>query len=158
MNYSLYKALNAGVFSAMTLLVLAYLESVGNYGMWLMAPFGATAVLVFGVPQSPLAKAKNVIVGHFLTALIGVTFVSFLGSDPISIALATGFAITAMMLTDTIHPAAGANPILIIVTGQSWDFLLMPVLLGTVFIVLCGTLANGANKKVGQYVAYKKTA
>lgn len=158
MNYSLYKALNAGVFSAITILVLAYLESLGNYGVWLMAPFGATAVLVFGVPQSPLAKAKNVIVGHFLTALIGVAFVSFVGTDPISIALATGFAITAMMLTDTIHPAAGANPILIIVTGQSWDFLFMPVLLGTVFIVLCGTLANGANKKVGQYVTYKKTA
>ncbi|BDF93910.1 HPP family protein [Pseudoalteromonas sp. KAN5] len=158
MNYSFYKALCAGVFSAMTLLVLAYLESLGNYGIWLMAPFGATAVLVFGVPQSPLAKAKNVIVGHFLTALIGVVFVNFVGVDPVSIAVATGLAITAMMLTDTIHPAAGANPILIILSGQSWDFLLMPVLFGTVFIVLCGSFSNSINKKFAQFVADKKTA
>ena len=158
MNYLFYKALSAGVFSAMTLLVLAYLESIGNYGMWLMAPFGATAVLVFGIPQSPLAKAKNVIIGHFLTALIGVVFVNFVGGDPISIAVATGLAITAMMLTDTIHPAAGANPILIILSGQSWDFLLMPVLLGTVFIVSCGLLSNRVNNKLEQYVMHKKTA
>jgi CBS-domain-containing membrane protein len=72
MNDVFYKAVIAGIFSALTLSVLAYLESLGNYGVWLMAPFGATAVLVFGVPNSPLAKAKNVIVGHFITAVIGL--------------------------------------------------------------------------------------
>ena len=142
MNDVFYKAVIAGIFSALTLLVLAYLESLGNYGVWLMAPFGATAVLVFGVPNSPLAKAKNVIVGHFITAVIGLAFISFIGVDPISIAIATGSAVTAMMLTNTIHPAAGANPILIMVSGQSWDFLIMPVLIGTVFIVLCGYLSQ----------------
>ena len=52
-------ALIAGVFSTFVLGFLAWLNYMGDYGIWLMAPFGATAVLVFGVPQSPLAKPKH---------------------------------------------------------------------------------------------------
>ncbi|WOC27529.1 HPP family protein [Pseudoalteromonas sp. N1230-9] len=138
MENKVSRAAIAGVFACMAIFVLAYLQQLGHYGVWLMAPFGATAVLVFGVPHSPLAKAKNVIGGHLLTALIGVVFVNYVGVGPVEIAIATGLAISLMMLTDTIHPAAGANPILIIQSLQSWDFLVMPVLIGTVFIVLFG--------------------
>ena len=73
------------------------------------------------------------------------------------IGLAVGIAITLMIITKTIHPAAGANPILIIESGQSWDFLIMPVLAGTVFIVLSGFVARW----IIQYLMdnkYKKTA
>lgn len=115
---------------------------MGDYGIWLMAPFGATAVLVFGVPQSPLARPKNVIGGHMLTAMIGIVFSYYSADSAIMIGLAVGIAITLMMITKTIHPAAGANPILIIESSQSWDFLIMPVLAGTVFIVLCGLVAT----------------
>ncbi|OUS68672.1 hypothetical protein B5G52_18930 [Pseudoalteromonas sp. A601] len=156
MNGDVLKAISAGVFSAITLSVLVFLDSLGNYGIWLMAPFGATAVLVFGVPSSPLAKAKNVIGGHFLTALIGVVFVNYIGVDTVSIAMATGLAISMMMLTNTVHPAAGANPILIMVTGQSWPFLIAPVLVGTIFIVLCGYLSQRLLK--GYLFRHKKTA
>jgi CBS-domain-containing membrane protein len=131
-------ALIAGVFSTFVLAFLAWLNYMGDYGIWLMAPFGATAVLVFGVPQSPLAKPKNVIGGHMLTAMIGVVFSYYNADSAIMIGLAVGIAITLMMITKTIHPAAGANPILIIESSQSWDFLIMPVLAGTVFIVVCG--------------------
>lgn len=156
MNDNILKAISAGAFSAITLSALVFLDSLDDYGIWLMAPFGATAVLVFGVPSSPLARPKNVIVGHFLTALIGVIFTSFIGVDPLSIAIATGLAISVMMLTKTVHPAAGANPILIMVTGQSWTFLFMPVLVGTVFIVLCGLLSQWLLKN--SFVRHKKTA
>ncbi|MDN3380020.1 MULTISPECIES: HPP family protein [unclassified Pseudoalteromonas] len=156
MSNGVLKAISAGVFSAITLSVLVFLDSLGNYGVWLMAPFGATAVLVFGVPSSPLAKAKNVIGGHFLTALIGVIFVNYIGVDTASIAMATGLAISMMMLTNTVHPAAGANPILIMVTGQNWVFLITPVLLGTIFIVLCGYLSQWLLKEY--LFRHKKTA
>ncbi|MBH0026764.1 HPP family protein [Pseudoalteromonas sp. SWN29] len=132
----------AGFFSALVLGFLAWLNNMGDYGLWLMAPFGATAVLVFGIPNSPLAQPKNVIVGHLLTAFVGIVFVTYVGDGSVSIALAVGVAITLMMLTKTVHPAAGANPILIIVSGQSWDFLIMPVLVGTMFIVICGFAAK----------------
>ena len=130
---------------------------MGDYGIWLMAPFGAPAVLVFGVPQSPLAMPKNVIGGHILTAMIGVVFSYYSADSAIMIGLAVGIAITLMIITKTIHPAAGANPILIIESGQSWDFLIMPVLAGTVFIVLSGFVARWFI----QYLMdnkYKKTA
>ncbi|WP_220488105.1 HPP family protein [Shewanella sp. SR44-3] len=54
------------------------------------------------------------------------------------LAAATGLAVSAMLLTNTTHPPAGANPLLIMLSGQSWDFLFTPVLLGAVIIVLLG--------------------
>jgi len=150
-------ALIAGVFSTFVLGFLAWLSYMGDYGIWLMAPFGATAVLVFGVPQSPLAMPKNVIGGDMLTAMIGVVFSYYSADSAIMIGLAVGIAITLMIITKTIHPAAGANPILIIESGQSWDFLIMPVLAGTVLIVLSGFVARWFI----QYLMdnkYKKTA
>jgi len=107
--------------------------------------------------KSPLAMPKNVIGGHILTAMIGVVFSYYSADSAIMIGLAVGIAITLMIITKTIHPAAGANPILIIESGQSWDFLIMPVLAGTVFIVLSGFVARWFI----QYLMdnkYKKTA
>ncbi|MCC9659120.1 MULTISPECIES: HPP family protein [Pseudoalteromonas] len=142
MDKTINKAVIAGGFAALAIFVLAYLQQRGDFGIWLMAPFGATAVLVFGVPTSPLARARNVIGGHLITAFIGVLFVNFVGVSPFEIAIASGLAISLMMLTRTVHPAAGANPILIMQSLQSWDFLVMPVLTGTVFIVLCGFVSQ----------------
>ncbi len=103
-----------------------------------MAPFGATAVLVFGVPSSPLAQPKNVIFGHLITAFVGVFFTQYIGVSPVTLALATGIAVSAMLMTKTTHPPAGANPLLIMLSGQSWGFLITPVLLGAILIVLAG--------------------
>lgn len=126
----------AGVAAFLSLSVISLLDASLGEGLLLMAPFGATAVLVFGVPESPLAQPKNVIVGHLITAFIGVFFTQYVGVTPLTLALATGMAISAMLLTKTTHPPAGANPILIMLAGQSWSFLVMPVLLGSVLIVL----------------------
>ncbi len=103
-----------------------------------MAPFGATAVLVFGGPSSPLAQPKNVIFGHLITAFVGVFFTQYIGVSPVTLALATGIAVSAMLMTKTTHPPAGANPLLIMLSGQSWGFLITPVLLGAILIVLAG--------------------
>lgn len=133
----------AGVSATLAIGVLSYLDSFSiSSGLWLMAPFGATAVLVFGVPTSPLAQPKNVIFGHFLTALIGVIFIMYVGIHPWSLALATGLGVTTMLLTKTTHPPAGANPMLIMLSDQSWSFLFTPVLLGSCVIVLLGLVLN----------------
>ncbi|MCE0555958.1 HPP family protein [Motilimonas sp. E26] len=132
-----------GAFVAIGLLSLAdslAAHGVGFQGLWLMAPLGATAVLVFGVPASPLAQPKNVIFGHLITATIGVVFTLYIGVTPLTLALATGLAVSAMLVTKTTHPPAGANPILIMLTGQTWWFLVSPVLTGAVTLVLVGWL------------------
>ncbi|WP_391091514.1 HPP family protein [Vibrio sp. NH-UV-68] len=131
-------ALVAGFGAALAIGLLSIVEASLHDVALLMAPFGATAVLVFGVPDSPLAQAKNVIVGHMITALIGVVFVEFFSVSPLSLAAGTGLGVSVMLLTKTTHPPAGANPILIMLAGQSWSFLISPVLIGAVTIVLVG--------------------
>ncbi|EEW08976.1 HPP family protein [Vibrio mimicus] len=128
----------AGVGAFLAIGLLTFLDSTLTNVALLMAPFGATAVLVFGVPDSPLAQPKNVIFGHLITAFVGIFFTQFIGVSPLSLALATGIAVSAMLLTKTTHPPAGANPLLIMLAGQSWTFLVTPVLLGAVLIVLVG--------------------
>ena len=130
----------AGLGAAIAILVLSVLSNLQHSIVLIMAPFGATAVLVFGLPNSPLAQPKNVIFGHMITALIGLIFLHTLGVTPVTLALATGVAVACMMLTDTTHPPAGANPLLIMLTHQDWPFLITPVLLGAVLIVIIGKL------------------
>jgi len=137
MNHSLLSVI-AGLGASLAIGLLSFMEAnLGDVAL-LMAPFGATAVLVFGVPDSPLAQPKNVILGHLITAFIGVVFVQYIGVTPLTLALATGLGVSAMLLSKTTHPPAGANPILIMLSGQSWGFLITPVLIGAVVIVLVG--------------------
>jgi CBS-domain-containing membrane protein len=133
-------AIFAGIGATFAIGVLALTEAEISHVALLMAPFGATAVLVFGVPDSPLAQPKNVVLGHLITAFIGVFFTELIGVTPLTLALATGLAVSAMLLTKTTHPPAGANPMLIMLTGQTWLFLLTPVLTGALVIVLVGKL------------------
>lgn len=133
---TMFAALVAGVGAAVAIGVLALSSHVNPHWVLLMAPFGATAVIVFGLPQSPLAQPKNVILGHLLTALIGLCFLQFVGVSPLSLAAATGVAVSAMLLTKTTHPPAGANPLLIMLTGQHWSFLFSTVLLGAIVMVM----------------------
>nr|WP_224638612.1 HPP family protein [Vibrio vulnificus] len=80
--------------------------------------------------------------------VVGLFFAHYIGVNPISLALASGLAVSAMLLTKTTHPPAGANPLLIMMTGQNWDFLLTPVLLGAVIIVVIG---KGMQKSLKTY-------
>ncbi|EJN6829279.1 HPP family protein [Vibrio cidicii] len=131
-------ALLAGLGAFVAIGLLSFFDAAMSDVALLMAPFGATAVLVFGVPDSPLAQAKNVIFGHMITAIVGIVFAQYVGVTPLTLALATGVAVSAMLLSKTTHPPAGANPLLIMLSGQSWPFLFTPVLLGATLIVLVG--------------------
>lgn len=102
----------------------------------LIAPFGASCVLVFALPESPLAQPRNVIGGHVISAAAGLLMLTLLGDGPIAIAAGVGLAISAMQATATLHPPAGANPIVVISAGAGWSFIAVPVLAGAVMIVL----------------------
>lgn len=139
-------AIFAGFGATAAIGILSLLDSTLKEAIMLMAPFGATAVLVFGLPDSPLAQPKNVILGHLITAIIGIAFVQLIGVTPITLAIATGLGVSAMLLTKTTHPPAGANPLLIMLSGQSWGFLITPVLLGAIIIVLIGKVMQKCHK------------
>ncbi|RJG48633.1 HPP family protein [Motilimonas pumila] len=133
-------ALTAGFGAFLAIFALSAIEANLSQVALVMAPFGASTVLVFGLPKSPLAQPKNVIWGHLITAAIGIAFVQYLTVTPFTLALATGLAVAAMFLSNTTHPPAGANPMLIMLSGQSWTFLFTPVLLGAILIVVVGKI------------------
>jgi len=126
---------------------LAYLNSSIEGAIWLIPPFGASIVLVMAVYDSPLAKPKNLILGHILSALSGVIIFYLLGNTFISLGLGVALAVFVMMMTNTVHPPAGANPIIVILTGQSISFVFLPVAVGTFIIVVFAYLYNRLLKR-----------
>ena len=121
---------------------IAYLNLIDETNVWLIPPFGASLVLVMAVHDSPLASPRNVFFGHVLSASSGVMIYYFFGDAPISIALGLSFAIILMLLTNTVHPPAGANPIIAILGAKSFEFVIMPVAIGASFIVIFALIYN----------------
>ncbi len=101
-----------------------------------LGSFGASCVLMFGYPDVPLSQPRNVIVGHVLSTVIGLAFVHFCGPHWWSVALAVGTSIAAMMITRTVHPPAGSNPVIVFLMQPGWEFALFPTLIGAAILVL----------------------
>ena len=139
-NYQNIIISSLGAFLCMFL--IAYFNSVDETNIWLIPPFGASLVLVMSVNDSPLAQPRNVFFGHILSASSGVFLFYLLGNSPISISLALSLAIILMMITKTIHPPAGANPIIAILGAKSFEFVIMPVATGALFIVIFAFIYN----------------
>jgi len=132
----------AGFGGFLCIAVLSYLNSLDETNLWLIPPFGASMVLVMAVNESPLAHPKNVFFGHLISAFAGVLVFWILGYSAISLGLGVGLAIFLMMVTDTIHPPAGANPIIAILGAKGMSFIIMPVAIGAFFIVLFAVIYN----------------
>ncbi|MDL5027694.1 HPP family protein [Vibrio sp. TMPB1044] len=117
---------------------------------WLMAPFGATCVLLFAVPTSPLAQPRNIIAGHFISAAVGLAALYGFGDSYLVMSLAVGSAIFLMQYFRAVHPPAGANPIVIALAGTAhadWTFLFTPVLIGSIALVGIGALLNNSDSQ-----------
>ena len=133
----------AGIFSIITIGILTILTYKTSYGIFLIASFGSTMVLLYGYPESPFAQPKNIILGHFLTAFVGVIFLNFIPLPIfINIPLAVGFGVMFMILFKVTHPPAGGNPIIVIIGSVSFDYLLTPVLIGSIIVVMFGVIIN----------------
>ena len=126
---------------------LAYLNSYDDSNLWLIPPFGASMVLVMAVHESPLAHPKNVFFGHIISAFSGVFIYTILGFSFFSVGLGVGLAIFLMMATKTVHPPAGANPIIAILGAKGVGFLMIPVAAGAAFIVLFAIIYNQLMKR-----------
>lgn len=119
----------------------------------ILGSFGATCVLIFGFPESPFSQPRNVILGHLLSSLCGVAFGALLGFEWWSMALAAATAVAAMQLTRTVHPPAGSNPVIVMLTHASWPFLLQPTLVGALVIA---AVALAYNRAIPARRAYPK--
>ena len=133
----------AGIFSIITIGVLTILTYKTEYGIFLLASFGSSMVLLYGYPESPFAQPKNVFFGHLITALVGVIFVNYIPLPIyINIALAVGGGIFFMILLNVVHPPAGGNPIIVIIGSASYEYLVNPIIIGCILILLLAILIN----------------
>jgi CBS-domain-containing membrane protein len=120
---------------------------------WLMAPFGASCVLAFGVPDSPLAQPRNIVGGHIISTLVGLVALHALGDAWWVGAISVGLALVLMQITRTLHAPAGANPLVVISAHASFSFLFSPVLIGSIVIVATAWFINNARSE-GSYPRY----
>jgi len=133
----------AGFYSFITIGILTLLTYKTDLGVFLIASFGSSMVVLYGYPESPFAQPKNVFFGHVLTSVVGMFFLYFL-PIPLYIVLpiAVGTGVALMILFNVTHPPAGGNPIIIIVGSVSVEYLLSPVILGSAIIVIFGLVIN----------------
>lgn len=118
----------------------------------LIGSMGASAVLAFGAIRSPLAQPRNLVGGHVVSALTGVT-VGLLLPEPLwlSAALAVSLAIALMHMTQTLHPPGGATALIAIIGGDSvrqlgYGYVLCPCLLGACLLLAVALLVNNIPK------------
>ncbi|QID17672.1 HPP family protein [Nitrogeniibacter mangrovi] len=118
-------------------LVTAHL--VATQEAWLVAPLGASAVLVFAVPSSPLSQPWSVVVGNTVSALVGIACVALIPDRIGGAAIAVALAIAVMMATRSLHPPGGATALLAVLSqAHSPAFALHPVALNSALLVIAG--------------------
>ncbi len=133
----------AGIFSIFTIGILTLLTYKTNYGIFLLASFGSSMVLLYGYPESPFAQPKNVFFGHLITSVVGLLVLYFIPMPIfITIPVAVGIGVGSMILFNVTHPPAGGNPIIIIIGSVSFDYLLSPVVTGTIIIIVFAIIIN----------------
>ena len=142
-----------GIGAGVTIAMLAYItfQSVlagTNYGLWLAASFGSSVVVVFGYPENEFAQPKNVLFGHLLCTLVGIIFVTVfeISQDRtiffLAVGLAVGISVMLMMVLKISHPPSGSNTIVVMLTQDSFQFLIFPILVGAVTIIIGGIIYN----------------
>ena len=140
---TLQKSLIAALFSIITIAILTFLTYRTEFGVFLLASFGSSMVLLYGYPESPFAQPKNVFFGHLVTAIVGLLFLHFVPLPIfLTIPLAVGFGVGLMILLNITHPPAGGNPIIVIIGSASYEYLVNPIIIGCILILLLAILIN----------------
>lgn len=133
-----------------------------NDNLFLIGSFGASSVLIYGIINSPLAQPRNLIGGHLVCAIVGVTIHKLLPNEVwLSSALAVALAIVMMQITKTLHPPGGATALIANIGSEKikalgYMYVLSPVLTGVLILFVVALVFNNISK-TRQYPIRKKT-
>jgi len=135
---------------------LAAIGTLGLISSWshyllVVAPFGASTVLLFGYPSSPLAQPRNIVLGNTVAAIVSVACVAALGSSPFSMGLAVGLTIALGQAMRCLHPPAGAVALLGVLLKAQPVFVLMPMLVGSLLLTLMAVLFSRLRRAADPY-------
>ena len=100
-------------------------------------------VLLYGYPESPFAQPKNIFFGHLVTSVVGILVLFYIPLPIyITIPVAVGTGVCLMIILNVTHPPAGGNPIIVIIGSVSIDYLINPIITGTIIILIFGIILN----------------
>ncbi|MCP4449888.1 MAG: HPP family protein [Planctomycetes bacterium] len=139
-----------GAFLGIHLVALLgqYLELASVDGLFLIGSFGASAVLVYGAPLAEFSQPRNLVGGHVVSAVVGVTVFTVFGEmSLLACSTAVSLAIVAMHVTRTLHPPGGATALIAVIGGDKihalgFMYVLCPVLAGALIMLLVALLVN----------------
>ena len=132
----------SGISAALVIGVLAFLTLRTSAGIWLMFSFGATVFLVFVLYNLDTAQPKNIFFGHLVSVIVGIVFNETIGFSFYSLGLSVGVAVALMVYLKVMHPPAASNPLVVLFTDVSFDFIIFPVIAGTISIILISIFIN----------------
>ena len=132
----------SGISAAIVISILAFLTLETAAGIWLMFSFGATVFIVFVLYNLETAQPKNIFFGHLVSILVGVIFNETIGLSFYSLGLSVGVAVILMVYLKIMHPPAASNPLVVLFTDVSFDYILFPVVVGTIAIIVMSVFIN----------------
>ncbi len=132
----------AGFAASIIIGVLSFLSFETSTGFWLMFSFGSTTLIVLIFYESEFAQPTNIFFGHLLGIIVGILFNEFLGISFITLGLSVGTTVTLMMYLKIIHPPAAANPLIALFADVSLNYIIFPVLVGSIVIIFLTILIN----------------
>lgn len=125
---------------------LSYIAS-SIQGLILLGSFGASALLIFALPETPLSQPRSVVLGHLSASLIALGCLALFGAQWWAIGVATGLAVGFMMITRTVHPPAGSNAIIVFLSKPSWSLLVFSTLGGTLPRIAIATVYHRTTRR-----------
>ena len=131
-----------GLLASIIIGVLAFLSFETSTGFWLMFSFGSSTLIVLIFYESEFAQPGNIFFGHLLGIVIGILFNEFFGISFVTLGLAVGTTVTFMMYFKVIHPPAAANPLIALFADVSLEYILFPVIVGTIVIIFLSVIIN----------------
>ena len=137
-----FEPILSGLSAAAVISMLAFLTLETAAGVWIMFSFGATVFLVFVLYELETAQPKNIFFGHLISIIVGIVLNELMGLSFYSLGISVGLAVILMVYFKVMHPPAASNPLVAITMDLSFDFIIFPVIVGTLLIIILSIFIN----------------